>query len=63
MNEYHNVNVKLSDFQLGKLKAAAKKCDLHNCKIIAKHDWPVVDAARLTNWVKPGEIWELNIWI
>ena len=24
---------------------------------------PVVDAARLTGWAKPGEIWQLNIWI
>ena len=23
----------------------------------------VVDAARLTGWVKPGEIWQLNFWI
>ena len=23
----------------------------------------VVDTARLTGWVKPGEIWQLNFWI
>ena len=23
----------------------------------------VVDAAQLTGWVKPGEIWQLNFWI
>ena len=22
----------------------------------------MVDATRLTGWIKPGEIWQLNIW-
>ena len=29
----------------------------------AQHWLPVMDAAQLTGWVKPGEIWQLNFWI
>ena len=25
--------------------------------------WSVMDATWLTSWIKPGEIWQLNIWI
>ena len=31
--------------------------------VVTRCTTPMVNAARLTGWVKPGEIWQFNFWI
>ena len=35
----------------------------YTVKSLVHSIWTGVDAARLTGWVKPGENWQLNVWI